>query len=167
LPSSLVVPVVGASPEGDRRLANLLARDGAPAGWTLPVTTPVSYFGLSSGLDAVLPDPHPAARRAELRLRSGLWSLTDLGVPGGLLVDGQPVRDQVWLAPGSSVRVGSVELVFVPADEWSDSPHDRVRADRAPLLVVPESNRAWWPTLGFLLALGAVMAAFFYFLRHA
>jgi hypothetical protein len=60
--------------------------------------------------------------RTVVQLRGGVWWLDDLGSVTGSWIDGEPVREAMPLAPGSAVRLGSLEFVFSPHDRWEDSP---------------------------------------------
>lgn len=79
-------------------------------------------IGRVAGNDVVLADPSVSARHARLRLAGGVWTIADLGSINGSRVDGEPVQQALPLAPGSIMRLGDVELAFVPRDHWEDSP---------------------------------------------
>jgi hypothetical protein len=72
------------------------------------------------------------------------------------------VRGEALLAPGSAIRVGSVEFTFAPVDRWEDSPPERRAGERTPLVLLPPERHTFWPTAAFVLAIcGAITAAYF------
>lgn len=75
---------------------------------------------------------------AELSLRQGVWFLRDLGSAAGSWVDGERVDGTAVVAPGSTLRVGEVELVLIPHDRWEQSDvKAQWPAEPEPLPVVP------------------------------
>jgi hypothetical protein len=173
-------------------LAVLMARRGAPGMGHLAVRRPTIRLGRDAANDVQLESPSVSMAHAELRLRGGVWNLTDLGSMNGSWVDGEPVYGALPVAPGSIIRLGEVELVFSPKDRWEDSPTERVveplliePADAPPLpepgaevrplpqprfmddvptFALPEPTRRPGPLLFVAVALAA--AALFYFLRQ-
>jgi predicted component of type VI protein secretion system len=119
--------------EGGALLAVLVLRRGlSGAGGHVAVRRPTIRLGRDASNDVAFPSPSVSATHAELRLRGGVWSLTDLGSMNGSWVDGEPVYGAVPLGPGSTVKLGDVEWVFSPKDRWEDSPSELV-LDAAPL----------------------------------
>jgi predicted component of type VI protein secretion system len=100
-------------------LARLIPRSGAPF---LVVGAPAARIGADAVAEVVIVDPTVAAVHATLRLQGGVWMLEDLGSDGGSWVDGDAVAEPHPVAPGSVIRLGTVELVFEPQDRWTDSP---------------------------------------------
>src|SRR5438270_8475665 len=97
--------------------ASFLARSGGLMGQRLPVKTPVVNLGRADYNDIVLPDPSVSTSHAKLRRREGVWVLVDLDSTNGTFVDGERVRGEAPLAPGATVRLGDVQLLFEPTDE--------------------------------------------------
>lgn len=128
-PATLPPPMGGLGP----LLAVLVVRQGGDGGGPLPVRRPTVRLGRDAGNDLVLADPSVSAAHAELRLRGGVWTVTDLGSVNGTWVDGEPVLGALPLAPGSMLRVGEVRLAFAPKDRWEDSPVDRLLESVAPM----------------------------------
>src|SRR2546426_8081623 len=54
---------------------------------------------------------------AKLQRREGVWVLVDLDSTNGTFVDGDRIKGEAPLAPGASVRLGEIELVFEPTDD--------------------------------------------------
>ena len=81
-----------------------------------------------------LPHPSVSAEHAELRLRGGVWTITDLGSMNGSWVDGEQALGPTPVASGSEIRLGDVVLAFDARDRWDDSPVERAVA--APLIAV-------------------------------
>ena len=97
--------------------ASFLVRSGGLTGQRLPVKTPVVNLGRADYNDIVLPDPSVSTSHAKLQRREGVWVLVDLDSTNGTFVDGERVKGEAPLAPGGTVRLGDVQLLFEPADE--------------------------------------------------
>lgn len=118
--------------------------------------------------------------RAELALHDGVWLVSDLG-SASIRVDGEPLTGAAPLAPGSTIRCGELEAVFLPHDRWTATPAapapapevDAPRAAapapiQAPLFAaMPASAPRRMPTwlLLSLVAVAAIAAAAFFILR--
>jgi len=118
-------------------LGVLIARRGAPGVGHLAVRQATIRIGRDAANDVRLDRPSISMAHAELRLRGGVWSLTDLGSMHGSWVDGDPVFGALPVGPGSTLRLGEVELVFSPKDRWEDSPGEWVAE---PLLIEPAAG---------------------------
>jgi pSer/pThr/pTyr-binding forkhead associated (FHA) protein len=86
------------------------------AGQRLSVRQSVSTIGSGRQADLVLPDPDVTPLHVRLELRQGVWTLTMLRNANPVQVDGEPVKGEVPLSPGSTIRLGSVALLFEPRD---------------------------------------------------
>ena len=104
-------PAAGAS------LASFLVRSGGLIGQRLSVKTPVVNIGRADYNDLVVPDPSVSTSHAKLQRREGVWVLIDLDSTNGTFVDGERVKGEAPLAPGTTVRFGDVQLVFEPTDD--------------------------------------------------
>src|SRR5882762_4273967 len=104
-------PAAGAS------LASFLVRSGGLIGQRLSVKTPVVNIGRADYNDLVVPDPSVSTSHAKLQRREGVWVLIDLDSTNGTFVDGERVKGEAPLAPGTMVRFGDVQLVFEPTDD--------------------------------------------------
>src|SRR5712691_3302150 len=98
-------------------LASFLVRSGGLIGQRLSVKTPVVNIGRADYNDLVVPDPSVSTRHAKLQRREGVWVLVDLDSTNGTFVDGERVKGEAPLAPGTTVRFGDVQLVFEPTDD--------------------------------------------------
>ncbi len=98
-------------------LASFLVRSGGLAGQRLSVKTPVVNIGRADYNDLVVPDPSVSTSHAKLQRREGVWVLADLDSTNGTFVDGEQVKGEAPLAPGATVRLGDVQLVFEPSDD--------------------------------------------------
>src|SRR5713101_856175 len=96
-------------------LASFLVRSGGLAGQRLSVKTPVVNIGRADYNDLVVPDPSVSTSHAKLQRREGVWVLEDLDSTNGTFVDGEQVKGEAPLAPGATVRLGDVQLVFEPS----------------------------------------------------
>jgi hypothetical protein len=149
-------------PGEDPVLATLRVRSGLAVTTTLPVRVPQATVGSDPVSDVVIDGPGVARRHGQLRLRGGVWTFVDFGTASGSSIDGNPVRGEALLAPGSSVRVGSVEMAFAPSDRWEDSPPERRAEDRSALLLLPPKSPVRWATVAVgLVVVGLVVAAYF------
>jgi pSer/pThr/pTyr-binding forkhead associated (FHA) protein len=131
-------------------------------------------LGRDPECDLPLDNASISARHAELRLRGGVWMLSDLGSVNGSWVDGEPVLGALPLAPGSTVRLGEVTLSFAPRDRWQDSPRATLSEvpGLADTLAMPtpdplpaEPARRLWPVVLFVAAALALLMLLFLFLR--
>jgi pSer/pThr/pTyr-binding forkhead associated (FHA) protein len=148
-------------------LATLRVRSGPQVGACLPIRRSVASVGAVPGNDVVLDSPGVAPRHAELRLTGGVWTIADLGPPDGLGVDGEAVRDDALLAPGSAVRIGDVSLVFDPAEAWQDPTPERFSDERSTPLFLPANERRLWPTALFVLGVIGIIVVLFFLFRKA
>ena len=148
-------------------LATLRVRTGLQAGASHPVRGTVATVGAVVGNDVVLTGSDVAEHHARLRLSGGVWTVTDLGSPAGVMVDGEPVRGEAPLAPGSALRIGDVGLVFDPEDRWQDSPPERPLGERSTLLLIPGDSRPFWTTALFVLAIVGIIVVLFLLFRTA
>src|SRR6058998_1484031 len=98
-------------------LARFLGRSGGLAGQRLSVKTPVVNIGRADYNDLVVPDSSVSTSHAKLQRREGVWVLVDLDSTNGTFVDGEQVKGEAPLAPGATVRLGDVRLVFEPSDD--------------------------------------------------
>lgn len=148
-------------------LATLRVRSGARAGAKLPVRRAVVSVGAVPGNDVVLDSPGVAPRHARLRLSGGVWTITALGPPDGLDVDGEAVREESLLAPGSAVRIGDVSVAFDPAEEWQEPAPERSSDERSIPLFLPPRQRPFWPTALFVLGVIGIIVVLFFLFRTA
>jgi pSer/pThr/pTyr-binding forkhead associated (FHA) protein len=105
-------------------LASLLFRSGDMKGRRLPIKVPVVNIGRGDYNDVVISDPSVSTMHAKLQRREAIWILTDLGSTNGTFVEGEPVKGELPLSPGTTIRFGDVLAFFEPLD-------DKVPAGRA------------------------------------
>src|SRR5947207_2802241 len=98
-------------------LASFLVRGGALKGKRLSVKTPIVNIGRADYNDIVLPDESVSTSHAKLQRREGVWVLVDLESTNGTFIDGDQIKGEAPLAPGSTVRFGEISLVFEPTDD--------------------------------------------------
>ena len=154
-------------PAAEAVLATLRVRSGARTGTSLPLRQAVVSVGAVPGNDIVLDSPGVAPRHAALRLSGGVWTITALGPTDGLGVDGEVVREDAVLAPGSALRIGDVALVFDPAEDWQDSTPVRFSDDRSAPLFLPSNERPLWRTALFVLGVIGIIVVLFFLFRTA
>jgi pSer/pThr/pTyr-binding forkhead associated (FHA) protein len=98
-------------------LANLLVRTGALKGTRLLVKTPIVNIGRADYNDLIIPDESVSTSHAKLQRREGVWVLVDLESTNGTFVDGERIKTDTPIAPGTMVRFGDIQLVFEPTDD--------------------------------------------------
>lgn len=173
-----LVPARGTEP--GPALAVLFVRSGVGGVEHFPIEATTVRLGRAPDNDIVLVAPSVSPSHAELRLRGGLWLLTDLGSGMGSQVDGVAVQGSALLAPGSELRLGDVCLAFDPQDRWEDSPSERApvvapvtpatvhfREASSPFVIMPEpeapSRRGQFITAAVVVAIATLL----YFLLQA
>ena len=102
---------------GGAPLANFLVRTGTLKGTRLLVKTPIVNIGRADYNDLVLPDESVSTSHAKLQRREGVWVLVDLESTNGTFVDGERIKADMPIAPGTMVRFGDIQLVFEPTDD--------------------------------------------------
>lgn len=68
----------------------------------------------------VLDDPDVSAFHAEIRMRGGFYHLSDCGSASGTFVNDQRITTQYQLRANDRVRLGSVELLLLDAEQARD-----------------------------------------------
>ena len=102
---------------GAAPLANFLVRTGSLKGTRLLVKTPIVNIGRAEYNDLIIPDESVSTSHAKLQRREGVWVLVDLESTNGTFVDGDRIKADTPIAPGSMVRFGDIQLVFEPTDD--------------------------------------------------
>lgn len=97
-------------------LAILLVRNGELAGQRLLMHKPFASVGRASHNDLELADPSVEETAALVVLREGVWMVTSMTSGGLSSVDGEVAKGDMPLAPGSTMVVGNVRLLFDPRD---------------------------------------------------
>ena len=138
------------SPQGSyvAPLAFLLVRNGALAGTRLTVRQSIVAIGSGKHADLPVVDSSIAVLHARLELRQGVWSLTALGTGNRVEVDGEPVRGETPLPPGSTIRLGEVAFLFEPRDRTGGSADRRTDGPTEPRTEGPRTRSG----AGFVLA---------------
>lgn len=117
-----MVPAFPTRPTAPPPLATVLVRSGSLRGQRLPIRTPVVNIGRAEYNDLVFGDASVSAAHAKLQRREEVWILTDLDSTNGTFVDGEPLRGELPLMPGSTVRFGDVTVLFDPTDLRGPAP---------------------------------------------
>jgi pSer/pThr/pTyr-binding forkhead associated (FHA) protein len=112
IPRHNTPPSPGAAP-----LASLLFRSGEMKGERLPIKVPVVNIGRGDYNDLVIADPSVSTMHAKLQRREAVWILTDLGSTNGTFVEGEPLKGELPLSPGTTIRFGDVLALFEPLDD--------------------------------------------------
>jgi pilus assembly protein CpaF len=86
-------------------------------GTRLLVKTPIVNIGRADYNDLILPDESISTSHAKLQRREGIWVLVDLESTNGTFVDGERIKADTPIAPGTMVRFGDIQLVFEPTDD--------------------------------------------------
>ena len=98
-------------------LASFVVRGGSLKGQRLSVKTPIVNIGRADYNDIVIPDESVSTSHAKLQRREGVWVLVDLDSTNGTFVDGDQIKGESPLSPGTTVRFGEVSTVFEPTDD--------------------------------------------------
>jgi pSer/pThr/pTyr-binding forkhead associated (FHA) protein len=98
----------------------VVVRSGALKGQRFPIRVPIVNIGRAEYNDIVLPDESVSTMHAKMMRREGIWMLADLESTNGTLVDGEPVKGEVPVAPGAFIRFGQVQTIFEPTDDTID-----------------------------------------------
>jgi pSer/pThr/pTyr-binding forkhead associated (FHA) protein len=107
----------GGGGSGAAALANFLVRTGTLKGTRLLVKTPIVNIGRADYNDLIIPDESISTSHAKLQRREGVWVLVDLESTNGTFVDGERIKADAPIAPGTMVRFGDIQLVFEPTDD--------------------------------------------------
>lgn len=102
-------------------LASVLIRSGPQKGERVRLGVPVINVGRAEYNDLVLADPSVSTMHAKLQRRDGVWILADLGSTNGTFMEGEPVTNEVAVAPGATLRFGEISVLFEPLDEEAPS----------------------------------------------
>ncbi len=116
-PAAASAKPAGGGGSGPAPLANFLVRSGALKGTRLLVRTPIVNIGRADYNDLVIPDESVSTSHAKLQRREGVWVLVDLESTNGTFVDGERIKADTPIAPGTMVRFGDTQLVFEPTDD--------------------------------------------------
>jgi pSer/pThr/pTyr-binding forkhead associated (FHA) protein len=98
-------------------LASLLFRSGEMKGQRLPIKVPVVNIGRGDYNDVIISDPSVSTMHAKLQRREAVWILTDLGSTNGTFVEGEPLKGELALGPGTTIRFGDILALFEPLDD--------------------------------------------------
>src|SRR4029453_11224509 len=96
-----------------RMLAYLVIREGTK--WTdvyrlVPGRTVT--IGRASTNQIVIKDERASRNHAEVFMTGGQWTIRDLDSRNGTVVDGEPIRGDNALTPGSVVRIAHTQMAF-------------------------------------------------------
>jgi pSer/pThr/pTyr-binding forkhead associated (FHA) protein len=117
-----MVPALASPPTSPRPLATILVRTGGLRGQRLPIRAPVVNVGRAEYNDLVLAEESVSASHAKLLRKEEVWTLTDLDSTNGTFVDGDRIRGEVPLVPGSTIRFGDVTVLFDPSEGAPEAP---------------------------------------------
>jgi pSer/pThr/pTyr-binding forkhead associated (FHA) protein len=98
-------------------LASLLLRSGELKGRRLAIKVPVVNIGRGDYNDLVISDPSVSTMHAKLQRRENVWILSDLGSTNGTFVEGERIRGEIPLSPGTTLKFGDVTALFEPLDD--------------------------------------------------
>jgi predicted component of type VI protein secretion system len=88
-----------------------------------PLRDSRTVIGRETRCDVRIALPTVANRHCEIHFDSGELKLTDLGSPGGTLLNGNPVTNGAVLGPSDQVTIGPVTF-RVESESPSDAAHD-------------------------------------------
>ena len=103
-------------------LASLLFRSGDLKGRRLPIKVPVVNIGRGDYNDIVIADASVSTMHAKLQRREAIWILSDLGSTNGTYVEGERLKGESALTPGTTLRFGDIIALFEPLDDHVPAP---------------------------------------------
>lgn len=98
--------------QSTRAKAILVARQGAQAGMSFPLTSNVMTLGREEGANIVLHDPESSRNHAKIGWQGGQFVIEDMGSTNGTFVNGIQITSPQVLAAGDSIGIGQTALVF-------------------------------------------------------
>src|SRR5687767_4826270 len=103
--------VEGEDQEGDGggRASVVIREDGGER--TVALASDTVTIGRLADCDVVLKDKGASRKHAQLKLRGGTWTLTDLGSTNGTRLNGQTVQSRE-LADGDKITIGTTVIEF-------------------------------------------------------
>jgi hypothetical protein len=90
--------------------ASVVIREGGGER-TVPLASDTVTVGRLADCDVVVKDKGASRKHAQLRLRDGVWSLTDLGSTNGTRLNGQTVQSRE-LTDGDKITIGTTVIEF-------------------------------------------------------
>ncbi|HZB79357.1 MAG TPA: DUF3662 and FHA domain-containing protein [Actinomycetota bacterium] len=94
---------------GRGRASVVIREDGGER--TVALATDTVTIGRLADCDVVLKDKGASRKHAQLKLRGGTWTLTDLGSTNGTRLNGQTVQSRE-LADGDKITIGTTVIEF-------------------------------------------------------
>lgn len=107
--------------------ANLEIVRGPYAGASFSIDRPVCTIGRGPQSDVRVRDDSVSTNHATLLRKGTTWFVVDLRSANGTFVDGLRVAGERELAPGSRLKLGSVEMAFRSLDAGDDAPIEKTR----------------------------------------
>ncbi|MDB4873904.1 MAG: putative rane protein [Gemmatimonadetes bacterium] len=107
--------------------ANLEIVRGPYAGASFSIDRPVCSIGRGPQSDVRVRDDSVSTNHATLLRKGGTWFVVDLCSANGTFVDGSRVAGERELAPGSRLKLGSVEMMFRSLNAGVDAPIEKKR----------------------------------------
>jgi hypothetical protein len=96
-------------PTAGHRASVVIREDGGER--TVTLGSPTVTIGRLADCDVVLTDKGASRKHAQLRLREGTWTITDLGSTNGTRLNGQTIQSRD-LTDGDRITVGSTVIEF-------------------------------------------------------
>jgi hypothetical protein len=96
-------------PTAGHRASVVIREDGGER--TVTLGSPTVTIGRLADCDVVLNDKGASRKHAQLRLREGTWTITDLGSTNGTRLNGQTIQSRD-LTDGDRITIGSTVIEF-------------------------------------------------------
>ena len=104
-----VASLVEGEDEDRRRASVVIHQDGGEH--TVTLASDTVTIGRLADCDVVLKDKGASRKHAQLKLRDGSWTLTDLGSTNGTRLNGQTIQSRE-IADGDKITIGTTVIEF-------------------------------------------------------
>jgi pSer/pThr/pTyr-binding forkhead associated (FHA) protein len=125
-----------------KRKAFLMVSTGDAAGTVFPVTDTSVLIGRSLEAQVSINEQAISHEHARLEQSGAKFVLRDLGSTNGTYVNGQRLLDEVALAGGDSIRMGSTTFTFVTRESGLPQGTVKLRDPNPDLPIEPHRSRA-------------------------
>jgi hypothetical protein len=116
-------------------MARLIVNPGSPNAWEIQLKPGVNSIGRGADNDFTIGEGSVSTHHCQVEVLDGAVVIRDLGSTNGTFLNGQRVQETT-LRKGGSIRLGGVEMAFLPDDQAPSAPPDQAAAPRT-VVVIP------------------------------